>query len=63
MGHDVVVYERDDRIGGLLRYGIPSFKLEKKIINERYKQISKEGVRFETEVNVGVDISESELYK
>jgi len=37
MGHQVVVYERDDRVGGLLRYGIPSFKMEKSIINDRMK--------------------------
>ena len=56
-GHDAVVYEKDDRIGGLLRYGIPSFKLPKDIIDRRTDQMRCEGVQFQTSVNVGQDIS------
>lgn len=56
-GHEVVVYEKDNRIGGLLRYGIPDFKLEKWVIERRLDQMQKEGVVFETSVNVGVDLS------
>ncbi|NJC68446.1 glutamate synthase subunit beta [Planosporangium thailandense] len=60
-GHAVTVYERDDRIGGLLRYGIPDFKLEKAHIDRRLSQLSAEGVRFVTGVNVGVDVTVDEL--
>jgi glutamate synthase (NADPH/NADH) small chain len=60
-GHTVAVYERSDRIGGLLRYGIPEFKMEKRHIDRRLMQMQAEGVRFRTGVNVGVDISASEL--
>jgi len=56
-GHDVVVYERADRIGGILRYGIPDFKLEKWIIDRRLEQMRAEGVTFETGVDIGTDIS------
>ncbi|HEX6681324.1 MAG TPA: glutamate synthase subunit beta [Candidatus Limnocylindrales bacterium] len=56
-GHDVTVFERDDRIGGLLRYGIPDFKLEKQHIDRRVEQLSAEGVTFRTGVNVGADVS------
>jgi len=56
-GHDVVVFEKDDRIGGLLRYGIPDFKLEKPIIDRRLEQMVAEGVTFEPGVNVGQDLS------
>ena len=56
-GHDVVVFEKDERIGGLLRYGIPDFKLAKSIIDRRLKQLIAEGVEFQTGVNVGEDIS------
>jgi len=52
-GHDVVVLERDDRIGGLLRYGIPDFKMEKHVIDRRLRILEAEGVRFETSVDVG----------
>lgn len=52
-GHDVVVFERDDRIGGLLRYGIPDFKLEKGVLDRRIAQMRAEGVLFRTRVNVG----------
>jgi len=56
-GHDVVVFEKSDRIGGLLRYGIPDFKLEKWIIDRRLDQMKAEGVVFEAGVDVGIDIS------
>ena len=56
-GHTVAVFERDDRIGGLLRYGIPDFKLEKKTIENRLKQMQAEGTRFRAGVNIGVDIT------
>jgi len=57
----VTVFEKNDRIGGLLRYGIPDFKLEKKFIDRRLKQMSVEGVEFKTNINVGKDISAKEL--
>lgn len=56
MGHAVTVYERTDRIGGLLRYGIPDFKLEKWVIDRRTKLMEAEGVRFVTRANIGVDV-------
>ncbi len=56
-GHEVVVFEKAARIGGLLRYGIPDFKLEKWVIDRRLEQMSGEGVVFETGVNAGTDIS------
>jgi glutamate synthase (NADPH/NADH) small chain len=60
-GHDVVVFERDDRIGGLLRYGIPEFKMEKRHIDRRLEQMQAEGTVFRAGVNVGVDITAEEL--
>jgi glutamate synthase (NADPH/NADH) small chain len=60
-GHDVHVFERSDRVGGLLRYGIPDFKLEKDIIDRRVEQMRNEGVTFRTGVDVGVDITLTEL--
>lgn len=60
-GHTVAVYERDDRIGGLLRYGIPEFKMEKKHLEARLAQMTAEGTRFRAGVNIGVDISWSDL--
>ncbi len=60
-GHAVTVYERDDAVGGLLRYGIPDFKLEKHHIDRRVAQLSAEGVRFVTGCSVGVDMTVSEL--
>jgi glutamate synthase (NADPH/NADH) small chain len=54
-GHTVTVFERDDEIGGLLRYGIPNFKLEKEIIDRRINILEKEGIIFKTNVNVGVN--------
>jgi glutamate synthase (NADPH) small chain len=56
-GHDVTVYEKDGRIGGLLRYGIPDFKLDKRVIDRRLEQMRAEGTVFEAGVNVGEDIS------
>ncbi len=56
-GHDVVVFEKAERIGGLLRYGIPDFKLEKWVIDRRLEQMRAEGIVFETGVNAGTDIS------
>jgi glutamate synthase (NADPH/NADH) small chain len=60
-GHDVTVYERDDAVGGLLRYGIPDFKLEKSVIDARLLQLEAEGVGFVTGCNVGVDVTVREL--
>ncbi|HVR22912.1 MAG TPA: glutamate synthase subunit beta [Candidatus Polarisedimenticolia bacterium] len=60
-GHTVVVYEKADRIGGLLRYGIPQFKMEKHIIDRRLEQMSAEGVSFVTGAEVGKNISVEEL--
>jgi glutamate synthase (NADPH/NADH) small chain len=60
-GHDVVVYERDDKVGGLLRYGIPDFKLEKHHIDRRVAQLEAEGVRFVTDCAVGVDVTVDQL--
>ncbi|KDN86261.1 glutamate synthase subunit beta [Kitasatospora cheerisanensis] len=60
-GHTVVVYERADRIGGLLRYGIPEFKMEKRHINRRIEQMRAEGTRFRTGVEVGVDLTGQDL--
>ena len=57
VGHTVAVFERDDRIGGLLRYGIPDFKMEKRHIDRRIAQMEAEGTKFRTGVNIGVDIS------
>lgn len=57
VGHDVVVFEKDERIGGLLRYGIPDFKLEKHILDRRLEQMVAEGTKFEPGVSVGQDIS------
>lgn len=56
-GHSVTVFERDSFAGGLLRYGIPDFKLDKRIVQRRIDLMAAEGVSFETRVNVGVDIS------
>ena len=62
-GHAVVVFEKDDRIGGLLRYGIPDFKLEKHILDRRIEQMKAEGVKFEVDVEVGLDVSSRYLNK
>ncbi|HVV35113.1 MAG TPA: glutamate synthase subunit beta, partial [Acidimicrobiales bacterium] len=60
-GHDVTVFERADRIGGLLRYGIPEFKMEKRHLNRRIEQMEAEGTVFRCNVNVGVDVTADEL--
>jgi glutamate synthase (NADPH/NADH) small chain len=60
-GHHVTVFERDGRIGGLLRYGIPDFKMEKALLDRRVEQMRREGVCFRTRVHVGVDILVSQL--
>ena len=60
-GHTVVVYEKGEKVGGLLRYGIPEFKMEKAILDRRINQMQREGTRFRAGVNVGVDISAADL--
>lgn len=60
-GHSVTVFERNDRIGGLLRYGIPDFKLEKKVIDRRTALMEAAGIRFRTNANVGVNVDPQEL--
>jgi glutamate synthase (NADPH) small chain len=60
-GHDVVVYEKSDRIGGLLRYGIPDFKMEKHLIDKRIAQMQAEGVKFRPNSHIGVNISAKTL--
>ena len=60
-GHWVTVFERADRIGGLLRYGIPEFKLEKKYLDRRLRLMEQEGVMFRTKANVGVNVTLAEL--
>jgi glutamate synthase (NADPH) small chain len=61
VGHDVVVFERADRIGGLLRYGIPEFKMEKKRLDRRLDQMRAEGTEFRAGVDVGVDVTVEDL--
>jgi len=60
-GHTVAVYDRADKIGGLLRYGIPEFKMEKAILDRRLDQMTKEGTRFRPSVNVGVELTGAQL--
>jgi len=60
-GYDVTVYEKNQKAGGLLRYGIPDFKMEKHLIDLRVEQMTKEGVVFKTGINVGVDIDINEI--
>ena len=60
-GHNVSLYEKNSKIGGLLRYGIPDFKMEKKLIDRRQEQLEKEGLIIKTNINVGVDITIKEL--
>ena len=62
-GHDVTVLEKNDRIGGLLRYGIPNFKMEKHLIDRRLEQMRAEGVTFQTNAHVGVAIPAEDLRK
>lgn len=61
VGHDVVVFEKNDRIGGLLRYGIPDFKLEKMHIDRRIEQMRVEGVEFRVKQHIGVQVSAQKL--
>lgn len=63
VGYRVTVYEKADRIGGLLRYGIPDFRLEKYVVDRRIAQLAAEGVRFRTGVHVGVDPGFAELHR
>ena len=60
-GHSITVFEKNDAIGGLLRYGIPDFKLNKRVIDRRLELFIDEGIEFRTKVNVGTDISKEEL--
>src|SRR5262245_9532401 len=60
-GHWVTVFERDDRIGGLLRYGIPEFKMEKRVLDRRLAQMTAEGVQFKASCHVGVDVPVADL--
>jgi len=60
-GHDVTLFEKSDRFGGLLRYGIPDFKMEKHLIDRRMAQMAAEGVTFRASVNVGVDLPAADL--
>jgi NAD(P)H-dependent glutamate synthase small subunit len=62
-GHDVTVFEKDAKIGGIMRYGIPDFKLDKSIIDRRLNQLAAEGIRFQTDIFVGKDISAHYLHK
>ncbi len=61
LGHSVTVFERDDQVGGILRLGIPDYKLEKRIINRRINQLIDEGVKFKTGVHIGVNMSVNSL--
>ena len=61
VGHDIVVFEKSDRIGGLLRYGIPDFKMEKQLIDRRMEQMRAEGVEFRVSQHVGVDVAAKKL--
>lgn len=60
-GHAVTVFERSDRVGGLLRYGIPEFKMEKSVLDRRLEQMTAEGTVFRTSVDVGVDLTVADL--
>jgi glutamate synthase (NADPH/NADH) small chain len=62
-GHEVTVFEKSDRIGGLLRYGIPNFKMEKHLIDRRMEQMGAEGVHFQTNAHVGVNVAVEDLRK
>jgi glutamate synthase (NADPH) small chain len=62
-GHDVTLYEKNDRIGGLLRYGIPNFKLEKHLIDRRMAQMAAEGVKFVTGAHIGINVDAERLHK
>src|SRR5262245_3002327 len=60
-GHAVTLFERDDRIGGLLRYGIPEFKMEKRVLDRRLAQLEAEGVEFRVNAHVGVNVAVEEI--
>jgi len=60
-GHEVVVYERSDRVGGLMRYGIPEFKMEKRVLDRRLEQMRAEGTEFRTESEVGGNVPAAEV--
>ena len=62
MGHTVTVYERDDRIGGLLMYGIPNMKLDKKLVERRNKIMEQEGIQFKVNIEIGKDITLKQLH-
>ncbi|WP_308199219.1 NAD(P)-binding protein [Chitinophaga sedimenti] len=62
-GHQVTLFERDDAPGGLLRYGIPDFKLEKWVIDRRVKVMEEEGVVFQCNTNIGVDVKVNDLLR
>ena len=62
-GHNVIVFEKQDRIGGLLRYGIPDFKMEKRVLDRRLEQLYAEGIEFRTNADVGVNPSGDQLMK
>src|SRR5437899_1426770 len=60
-GHGVVVFEKSERVGGLLRFGIPEFKLEKSVLDSRLDQLEGEGVQFRTGIDIGEDLTVEEL--
>jgi glutamate synthase (NADPH/NADH) small chain len=62
-GHEVTVFEKNDRVGGLLRYGIPDFKMEKRILDRRLEQMTEEGVQFQLNARVGGDVPVEDLRK
>lgn len=62
-GHEVVLFEKEPRIGGLMRFGIPDFKLDKKLLDRRMEQMAAEGVEFKTGTHIGVDIPAKDLLK
>jgi glutamate synthase (NADPH/NADH) small chain len=62
-GHSVVVMEKQDRVGGLLRYGIPDFKLEKQVVDRRLDQLTAEGIEFRINCHAGVDVTATQLQK
>jgi len=63
MGHQVTVFERDEEVGGLLRFGIPDFKLSKQVVTRRVRLLREEGISFKTNTNIGTDITSDELNK
>ena len=63
LGHQVTVFERDDRIGGLLMYGIPNMKLSKSVVSRRIKLLQDSGINFYTNIDVGIDLTADEIMK